>query len=231
MTTQPVLSATDIHKTYVTGDRSVPVLQGAELVLQPGERVALLGPSGSGKSSLLHILAGLDSADQGEVLIAGESMSKASSEGRAILRRTYMGFVYQMHHLLPEFTALENLSIPQRLHGVGKAAADMISADWLMKVGLGHRTEHLPGALSGGERQRVAVARALVNQPRLVLADEPTGNLDQATAQEVMAVLVDLSRQAEVAFMVVTHDRTHLHHFDRVIVLDHGKILAEPTMS
>ena len=222
----PVLVARDIHRTYGEGDGAVTVLKGAELSVRKGERIAIVGPSGSGKSSLLHVLGGLDKPERGEVLVNGESMLSASSDGQAALRNRYMGFVYQMHHLLPEFSALENTAMPLRLAGRSKRVAQASATDLLAQVGLAERAHHLPAQLSGGERQRVAVARALVAQPAVVLADEPTGNLDRATAEQVMEVLVELSRQHQTAFVVVTHDNAMLGHFDHVLELQDGVLSA-----
>ena len=220
----PVLQATDVRKCFCQGATQVPVLNGVDLELSPGERVAIIGRSGSGKSSLLHILAGLDTADKGRVSVVGEDMGEANGEQRAALRCAYMGFVYQQHHLLPEFSALENVALPQRLNRVFKVDADVASREMLEAVGLGHRLQHLPSALSGGERQRVAVARALAHQPRIVLADEPTGNLDQATAVQLMDLMVALSEVNGTAFLVVTHDVSMLHRFHRVLTLSEGRI-------
>ena len=220
----PVLQATDVRKCFCQGATQVPVLNGVDLELSPGERVAIIGRSGSGKSSLLHILAGLDTADKGRVSVVGEDMGEANGEQRAALRCAYMGFVYQQHHLLPEFSALENVALPQRLNRVFKVDADVASREILEAVGLGHRLQHLPSALSGGERQRVAVARALAHQPRIVLADEPTGNLDQASAVQLMDLMVALSEVNGTAFLVVTHDVSMLHRFHRVLTLSEGRI-------
>jgi len=222
----PALQAIDVHKRFYQGATVVPVLNGIDLALAPGERVAIIGRSGSGKSSLLHILAGLDTADEGRVNVVGEDMGGASSEQRAALRCAYMGFVYQQHHLLPEFSAVENVALPQRLNRIDKVAAEASSREILEAVGLGHRLEHLPSALSGGERQRVAVARALAHQPRLVLADEPTGNLDRTSAVQLMDLMVSLSEANGTAFLVVTHDVSMLHRFHRVLTLNEGRIEA-----
>jgi lipoprotein-releasing system ATP-binding protein len=222
----PALQAIDVHKRFYQGATVVPVLNGIDLALAPGERVAIIGRSGSGKSSLLHILAGLDTADEGRVIVVGEDMGGASSEQRAALRCAYMGFVYQQHHLLPEFSAVENVALPQRLNRIDKVAAEASSREILEAVGLGHRLEHLPSALSGGERQRVAVARALAHQPRLVLADEPTGNLDRTSAVQLMDLMVSLSEANGTAFLVVTHDVSMLHRFHRVLTLNEGRIEA-----
>jgi lipoprotein-releasing system ATP-binding protein len=221
-----ILNAKGIEKRFVQGDASIEVLGGVDLSLAAGERVAIVGRSGSGKSSLLHVLAGLDDVNQGQIFVAGEPMAAASNDARTALRRKYMGFVYQQHHLLPEFSALENVALPLRLNGLSQTIAEQQSRKLLDRIGLGARVEHLPGELSGGERQRVAVARALIHQPKLVMADEPTGNLDTTSAAELMALMVELSESSGVAFLVVTHDPFMLHQFDRVLTLVDGKLQA-----
>jgi lipoprotein-releasing system ATP-binding protein len=221
-----ILNAKGIEKRFVQGDTSIEVLGGVDLSLAAGERVAIVGRSGSGKSSLLHVLAGLDDVNQGQIFVAGEPMAAASNDARTALRRKYMGFVYQQHHLLPEFSALENVALPLRLNGLSQTIAEQQSRKLLDRIGLGARVEHLPGELSGGERQRVAVARALIHQPKLVMADEPTGNLDTTSAAELMALMVELSESSGVAFLVVTHDPSMLHQFDRVLTLVDGKLQA-----
>ena len=221
-----ILNAKGIEKRFVQGDTSIEVLGGVDLSLAAGERVAIVGRSGSGKSSLLHVLAGLDDVNQGQIFVAGEPMAAASNDARTALRRKYMGFVYQQHHLLPEFSALENVALPLRLNGLSQTIAEQQSRALLDRIGLGARVQHLPGELSGGERQRVAVARALIHQPKLVMADEPTGNLDTTSAAELMALMVELSESSGVAFLVVTHDPSMLHQFDRVLTLVDGKLQA-----
>jgi lipoprotein-releasing system ATP-binding protein len=221
-----ILNAKGIEKRFAQGDASIEVLGGVDLSLAAGERVAIVGRSGSGKSSLLHVLAGLDDVNQGQIFVAGEPMAAASNDARTALRRKYMGFVYQQHHLLPEFSALENVALPLRLNGLSQTIAEQQSRKLLDRIGLGARVQHLPGELSGGERQRVAVARALIHQPKLVMADEPTGNLDTTSAAELMALMVELSESSGVAFLVVTHDRSMLHQFDRVLTLVDGKLQA-----
>ncbi len=217
-----ILIAKSLAKAFAQGSEAITVLQDINLQVGAGERVAIVGRSGSGKSTLLHLLAGLDEADAGVVAVVGENMTPASNEARTALRRQYMGFVYQQHHLLPEFTALENVALPLRLNGASQQDAQSRGADLLERVGLGHRLSHIPSELSGGERQRVAVARALIHGPKLVLADEPTGNLDANSAEELMTLMVELSESRSVAFLVVTHDATMLHHFDRVLTLADG---------
>lgn len=221
-----ILNAKGIEKRFAQGDASIEVLGGVDLSLAAGERVAIVGRSGTGKSSLLHVLAGLDDVNQGQIFVAGEPMAAASNDARTALRRKYMGFVYQQHHLLPEFSALENVALPLRLNGLSQTIAEQQSRKLLDRIGLGARLQHLPGELSGGERQRVAVARALIHQPKLVMADEPTGNLDTTSAAELMALMVELSESSGVAFLVVTHDPSMLHQFDRVLTLVDGKLQA-----
>ena len=220
------MNAKGIEKRFAQGDASIEVLGGVDLSLAAGERVAIVGRSGSGKSSLLHVLAGLDDVNQGQIFVAGEPMAAASNDARTALRRKYMGFVYQQHHLLPEFSALENVALPLRINGLSQTIAEQQSRKLLDRIGLGARVQHLPGELSGGERQRVAVARALIHQPKLVMADEPTGNLDTTSAAELMALMVELSESSGVAFLVVTHDPSMLHQFDRVLTLVDGKLQA-----
>lgn len=222
MSKDVVLQARGIRKSFRQNDEEISVLLGVDFSVAAGEQVAIVGPSGSGKSSLLHILAGLDSADHGSVHVAGEDMGAAHADKRAQIRREKMGFVYQQHHLLAEFSAVENVAIPQRLLGISDQSARQAAVALLEQVGMGHRLEHLPSALSGGERQRVAVARALVNKPSVVLTDEPTGSLDQDSAQQLMRLLSDLSREQGTAFVVVTHDLSMLEQFDRVERLERG---------
>ena len=217
-----ILTAKSLAKAFAQGSEAITVLQDINLQVDAGERVAIVGRSGSGKSTLLHLLAGLDEADAGGVAVAGETMTPASNEARTALRRQYMGFVYQQHHLLPEFTALENVALPLRLNGASQQDAQSRSADLLERVGLGHRLSHIPSELSGGERQRVAVARALIHGPKLVLADEPTGNLDATSAAELMSLMVELSESSTVAFLVVSHDAARRHHGGRVLTLTEG---------
>ena len=222
MSEEVVLQAEGIHKSFKQNDENVAVLLGVDFSVTAGEQVAIVGPSGSGKSSLLHILAGLDSADHGSVCVAGEDMGAVYADERARIRREKMGFVYQRHHLLAEFSAVENVAMPQRLRGISDQNARQAAAALLEQVGMGHRLEHLPSALSGGERQRVAVARALVNKPSVVLTDEPTGSLDRDSAQQLMSLLSALSREQGTAFVVVTHDLSMLEQFDRVERLERG---------
>ncbi|MAT83457.1 MAG: lipoprotein-releasing system ATP-binding protein LolD [Gammaproteobacteria bacterium] len=221
---EPVLIARGLCKSFSQGPDRVDVLRGVDLTVNPGERVAVIGRSGSGKSTLLHLLAGLDDPDSGEVLVGGERMTGASPATRARLRNRLMGFVYQMHHLLPEFSALENAAMPLRLRGVDAATARERARAVLESVGLGERLAHRPMALSGGERQRVAVARALVGAPLVVLADEPTGNLDRDNAEQVFRLMCELSDAEGVGFVIVTHDEGLLDQVHRVVKLVDGRV-------
>ncbi len=221
---EAILEARDLYKTFDQGSERIEVLTGASCVIESGERVAILGRSGSGKSTLLHILAGLDDPDAGDVTIAGKSLTKALVGERAAIRNRYMGFVYQLHHLLPEFSAAENVAMSLRLGGTAPNEAMDAAVEMLALVGLAERTTHRPGALSGGERQRVAVARALVGAPRVILADEPTGNLDKDNARQVFELMCRLSDETGVAFVMVTHDEAMVDSMHRVLCLDGGTL-------
>lgn len=220
----PILKGHQISKSYNDGASKVHVLKGIDLSIEKGDRVAIIGPSGSGKSTLLHLLGGLDKPTSGDVSINAVSWQKISEKQRCQLRNQHLGFVYQFHHLLPEFTALENVTIPLLLSGMEVKKAEQQASDMLEKVGLKPRLEHKPAQLSGGERQRVAIARALVHQPHCVLADEPTGNLDQTTAAKVFDLMLDLNRQMNTALVIVTHDLQIAQRMDRVLVLHEGSL-------
>jgi len=219
-----VIRAEKLAKTYAEGKMRTPVFDGLELVVAAGETVAIVGASGAGKSTLLHLLGGLDTPTAGEVYVAGQKMSSLSNSARGQLRNRALGFVYQFHHLLPEFTALENVMMPVMLGGVDVKIATQRAKELLEKVGLGHRIEHKPGELSGGERQRAAVARALVNQPACVLGDEPTGNLDERTAATVFELMLELNRAQQTSLVLVTHDRRLARKLDRVLELHEGRL-------
>ncbi|MEZ5550162.1 MAG: ABC transporter ATP-binding protein [Pseudomonadales bacterium] len=219
-----VLIADRLTKTYYQGPDAVPVLRGASFAVTAGERVAIIGRSGSGKSTLLHLLAGLDEPDSGCVLVAGQNLTQAGPAQRARIRNAHMGFVYQFHHLLPEFSALENVAMPLRLGGMSNTQAQRLAADLLARVGLAARLSHRPAALSGGERQRVAVARALVTEPAVVLADEPTGNLDRQNAEQVFALMYELSDERGTGFVIVTHDQDMLQGVHRVLQMHDGVV-------
>lgn len=219
-----VLECRQLVKSYRQGEQDLLVLNHIDLRVQRGERLAIVGTSGSGKSTLLNLLGGLDEAQSGEVLIAGKSWQSMQEKARAAWRNQQLGFVYQFHHLLAEFTALENASIPLLIAGKSKADAKQQATAMLEAVGLGARLSHKPAQLSGGERQRVAIARALVNKPACVLMDEPTGNLDADNAQQVQQLLNHLNREYGLAFVLVTHDRALAAQQDRCLVLDHGHL-------
>jgi lipoprotein-releasing system ATP-binding protein len=221
---EPVVRAEGLGKTYAEGGLRTQVFDGLDFAVAAGETVAILGASGAGKSTLLHLLGGLDVPTAGEVYVAGRKMSALSDAARGRLRNSALGFVYQFHHLLPEFTALENVMMPVLLAGQPVAEAARRARDLLESVGLGHRLQHKPGELSGGERQRAAVARALVNTPACLLGDEPTGNLDEKTAANVFAQMLELNRAQRTSLVLVTHDRSLARRLDRVLELHEGRL-------
>ena len=220
--THPALELRDLYRHYREGEARLDILTGSSLTLHPGETVALIAPSGAGKSTLLHIAGLLERPDSGEVLIGGRATSKMGDEARTRLRRHAIGFVYQFHHLLPEFTALENAVIPQTIAGYSRRDATARAQELLDYLGIGARASHRPGELSGGEQQRVAIARAVANAPALLLADEPTGNLDPRTADHVFATLLALARGSGLAALIATHNLELAAQLDRRVTLRDG---------
>jgi lipoprotein-releasing system ATP-binding protein len=221
---EPVLSLRGVARTYRTGEGSLEVLRGVDLDVFSGEVVGLIGPSGSGKSSLLHAAGLLEQPTEGRVLVEGQDCTKLGERARTRVRLGLIGFVYQFHHLLPEFSALDNVALPQMIAGQSKLASRRRAAALLTHLGLGERLNHQPGQLSGGEQQRVAIARALANEPRVVLADEPTGNLDPHTSGAVFQALFDLARATGVAVLIATHNMELARYMDRVFALKDGHL-------
>ena len=221
-----ILHVSNLYKSFTQGGKTIAVLNGLELEVKVGERIGIVGLSGSGKSTLLHILGGLEHSDAGKILIHGQNIVQMDDLKVDHIRNKHLGFVYQFHHLLPDFSALENVSLPPLIRGQSKNDAKMLSREILHKVGLEHREDHLPGELSGGERQRVAIARALVNEPSCILADEPTGNLDEKTARDVNDLMVSLSDKLGTSLVIVTHNAELAERMDRVVQLQNG-ILSE----
>ena len=219
-----VLMCEGLSKTFTEGPADVNVLSDISLSINKGEQVAIIGSSGSGKSTLLQLLGGLDLPSKGRVEVAGHDMATLDETRRGLLRNQNLGFVYQFHHLLPEFSALENVAMPLLIRGINKKEATQRSTGMLQRVGLEHRIQHKPSELSGGERQRAALARALVTHPACVLADEPTGNLDGKTAEQVYALMREVNRELNTSFVVVTHDMNYANKMDRILHLVDGQI-------
>ncbi len=226
--TQPALHLSQVERRYPQGDTFLEVLRGAELAIWPGEIVALIAPSGTGKSTLLHVAGLLEKPDGGEVFVGGKPTSHMSDKERTRIRREELGFVYQFHHLLPELSALENVVMPQLIRGLQKAEAEDRGTQLLTFLGLGKRLKHRPGELSGGEQQRVAIARAVANAPRLLLADEPTGNLDPHTADRVFQTLVAIVRASRLAALIATHNLELAARMDRRVTIRDGQIVQLP---
>ncbi|HTV86583.1 MAG TPA: lipoprotein-releasing ABC transporter ATP-binding protein LolD [Dyella sp.] len=226
--TDIVLRASHIAKTYEEGDLRTTVLTNVNFSLKRGETLAIVGASGSGKSTLLHIIGGLDTFTGGEVEVEGQMLSRLSDADRGRVRNRSLGFIYQFHHLLPEFTALENVCMPLLIRGTGVGEAQKQARTLLERVGLGQRLEHKPAELSGGERQRCAVARALVTRPSCVLGDEPTGNLDEVNAEQVYALMLELNREIGTSFILVTHDNHLAARMDRTLELHNGELREKP---
>ncbi|MGG4662993.1 lipoprotein-releasing ABC transporter ATP-binding protein LolD [Providencia vermicola] len=230
MNKQPLLVCENLSKTYQEGSLSTQVLKNVSFSMGQGEMMAIVGSSGSGKSTLLHLLGGLDTPSEGNVIFRGQHINQLSSDERAAIRNKDLGFIYQFHHLLPDFTALENVAMPLLIGATAKEIAFTKAKEMLKAVGLEHRADHRPSELSGGERQRVAIARALVNEPALVLADEPTGNLDLRNADAIFELLGELNRTQRTAFLVVTHDMTLARRLSRQLEMRDGHLQQEITL-
>ena len=224
-TGQPVLRLDNLTRIFTQAEREIRVLDGASIDLWPGEAVALVGPSGAGKSTLLHVTGLLETPNSGRVIVDGRDCSGLDDAGRTRMRRTEMGFVYQFHKLLPEFSAVENVAMPLMIQGHSRMAATARSTDLLTAIGLGQRLQHRPAQLSGGEQQRTAICRALATSPKLLLADEPTGNLDPDTSEQVFSGLLDLITTTGVAALIATHNMDLARRMHRVLRLDHGKLV------
>jgi len=219
-----VLECKNVTRRFREGDSMLEVLSGVSLDVGPAERLAIIGASGSGKTTLLQIMGGLDEPTAGDVFVNGQSLANTSEQEKGQLRNRYLGFVYQFHHLLPEFTAQENVAMPLLIRRDSKDSALQQAAELLDRVGLAERLDHKPGELSGGERQRAAVARALITGPKLVLADEPTGNLDAGNGAHVLRLMLELNRELLTSLIIVTHDHSIAGQMDRILVLENGKL-------
>jgi len=224
--TEGVLVCRSIVRQFREGDSTLEVLRGVDLTVREAERLAIIGTSGSGKTTLLQIMGGLDDPTSGEVHVNGQSIANIDEKDKSALRNQFIGFVYQFHHLLPEFSAKENVAMPLLIRRLRKDEAMQQAADLLSRVGLGERLDHKPGELSGGERQRAAVARALITRPKLVLADEPTGNLDAGNGQHVLDLMLELNQELNMSLVIVTHDHSIAGQMDRVLVLEDGRLRA-----